>query len=342
MTQLYLHPHIPDHFVEYDMDSVRGSPCDGSVADLRRTVMEDYVAERIIVLRNIKIDYDRAFVQSIEFPHNWTFKKFPCRTVEAATSVADDPAKQELASALFGGDLGRYGYFESQMKLVNAGIRSVLDEILRHHNVTKRDISWRHTETRVENLHFDIDRGADDFESVRLYFNMDDAPRIWHTTHVLTDLLARYYNELGLSLLANEPLERLLHVLSVRVFGNWSSRGREQFPRHAALFEPNDLWLVDGRTVPHQVFYGRRVAATFYRLDKAALPGWHPSLSERLRQIHAQGGVKDREPLDMQGFRYPFEGEGPPPPPNVRRPTDLKTEWEGLYNDSVQEQLVRL
>jgi len=250
---------------------------------------------------------------------------------------------------LFGGDVGRYAYFEQQVNAVNAQLRGVLDEILSHHDIAAKDIVWRHTETRVENLHFDEDRNSDAIESVRAYLNMDEVPRIWHTTHTLSLLMAHYYSELDLKRYENEPLERLLHVLSVRLFGNWHSRGREQFPHHMVLFEPGDLWITDGRTVPHQVIYGRRVISTFYRLAIDHLPDWHPSLSNRVRQLHRslQAGPDNRpydngEPAyDMRGLAYPFGEAGPKPPRGVK-PIDLRADWATIYEESIQQTLVRL
>lgn len=345
MTQIYPHPLIEDHFVEYDFNDVRASPADGGPGDLRRRLMEDYVGEKCILLRNIAIDYDRALVAGIRFPQTWSFKKFASRVVEAPTDVADDPAKQDLAAEIFGGDRGAYRAFEHEVRTVNLGIRTALDEILRGYRITKRDIVWRHTETRVENLHFDIDKDAGTFESVRFYYNMDDVPRIWHTTHGLRTLMAHYYDELHLETMADLPLERLLHVLSVRLFGNWQSRGREQFPRHMALFEPGDVWIVDGRTVPHQVIYGRRVAGTFYRLDQAGLPSWHEPLAKTVAGIHAahaEGRAPRRDArYDMRGYVYPFAGEGPTPPPG-REKVSLKTEWSSIYDESMRKTLVRL
>ena len=45
MTQLYIHPEIADNFIEYDFREICASPADGSSADLRRRLMEDYVGE---------------------------------------------------------------------------------------------------------------------------------------------------------------------------------------------------------------------------------------------------------------------------------------------------------
>ncbi len=340
MTQLYLHPAIEDYFVEYDFGEVARSPCTGGPDDLRRRVMQDYVDEKCILLRNVNIDYDRDFISKVEFPPTWYFKKFPSKVVERDKPLGKSEAKRDICRDLFGGDAGLFHRFEGEVRAVNSGIRRVLDEILRHHRVEASDIIWRHTETRVENLHFDIDKDSGSFESVRLYLNMDDIPRIWHTSYQLSRIIPSYYEELELGALRDQPLERLLQVLSLRLFGNWASRGREQFPRHMVLFEPGDLWLCDGRTVPHQVIYGRRVASSFYRLDAEALPRWHPSLASKVTTMHdALSGAPAAGPL--QGYAYPFGPGGPKPPPGVTHP-DLKNDWDRLYQDSIQPKLVRL
>jgi hypothetical protein len=342
MTQVYLHPDISDYFVEYDFAEVMRSPANGSPQDLRRRVMEDYVAQKCILLRNVRIDYDIDFVRSVQFPPTWLYKKFPSKVVERPKPLAKNPVKQDLCRDLFGGDEGLFRRFEGEVRAVNGGIRRVLDELLRHHRVEATDIIWRHTETRVENLHFDIDQDSADFESVRLYLNMDDIPRIWHTSYELSRILDAYYDELELAALAGQPLERLLQVLSLRLFGNWSSRGREQFPRHMVLFEPGDVWICDGRTVPHQVIYGRRVASSFYRLDSGALPAWHPSLASRVAATHAHHAAGGHDAGEgLKGYAYPFESGGPKPPPGVQR-LDLKKDWDKIYQESIQPKLVRL
>lgn len=344
MTQLYLHPGIEDYFVEYDFDALRRSPADGGPGDLRRRLMQDYVAEKCIVIRGVRVDYDREFIDRISFPPTWFYKKFPSRVVEGPKPLARSEAKQEICRDLFKGDPGLFARLETEVRAVNSALREVLDEILRHHKVSADDITWRHTETRVENLHFDIDKDAAAFESVRLYLNMDDIPRLWHMSHPLSQIIEAYYDELELAQTAHEPLERLLQILSLRVFGNWASRGREQFPRHMVLFEPGDIWLCDGRTLPHQVIYGRRVASSFYRLDVDALPPWHQSLASRVRQAHeahAAGSASPAAARDMRGYAYPFKSGGPKPPPGVSHP-DLKANWDRLYEESLQPKLVRL
>jgi hypothetical protein len=110
------------------------------------------------------------------------------------------------------------------------------------------------------------------------------------------------------------------------------------------LFEPGDVWICDGRTVPHQVVYGRRVVSSFYRLDSARLPAWHPSLARTVKRVHdarAAGLPAPAPAHSMRGYAYPFAFGGPKPPPGTRR-FDLKSEWDKLYQENRQPRLVRL
>jgi hypothetical protein len=343
MTQLYLDQRVEDHFVEYDVSAVLATPAAEGAQALRRRVMEDYVGEKVILLRNCRIDYDQAFINTLRFPQTWSYKKFNTAVVEDEEPLRSSHAKQAICREVFGGDKGKYRKLESELRSVNAGIRRITDSLLAGYVITSKDIVWRHTETRLENLHVDLDKDSESIESVRLYFNMDDIPRIWHTTHSLSRLVRHYYRVLDLAALADQPLERFLQTLSLRLFGSWRSRGRERFPHHVAMFEPGDVWLSDGRTVPHQVIYGRRTVSTFYRLDRGRLPAWHPSLAQRVSAWHDEPRNTDdlAESAADAGFPEPFGPGGPPLPPSTRK-VSLRDDWERLVLESVQPTLVRL
>jgi hypothetical protein len=342
MTQLFLDPDVEDHFVEYDMGEVLATSPDGGAQDLRRRVMEDYVREKVILLRNCRIDYDQAFISTLRFPGTWSYKKFNSVVMEDPLPLRHSPAKQAICREVCAGDKGRYRKFEGELRAVNAGIRRIIDGLLLGYRVLQKDIVWRHTETRLENLHLDVDQDSENIESVRLYFNMDEIPRIWHTTHALSRLMRHYYRALDLAALSEEPLEQLLRTISRRLFGTWSSRGRERFPHHVVMFEPGDFWLTDGRTVPHQVIYGRRTVSTFYRLDQACLPAWHPPLSQRIRGLHGElANEKAPHESNAPGYPEPFGPNGPPPLPHSPK-VGLKADWERLALEGVQPALVRL
>ncbi|HEX2875376.1 MAG TPA: hypothetical protein VHP33_29195, partial [Polyangiaceae bacterium] len=294
-------------------------------------------------LRNCRIDYDQAFVNTLRFPQTWSYKKFDSAVMEDTSPLRQNPTKQAICSEVCGGDKGKYRKFESELRCINAGIRRITDSLLAGYGVRQKAIVWRHTETRLENLHVDIDQDSENIESVRLYFNMDDVPRIWHTTHPFSRLMRHYYRALDLAAFADQPLEQLLKSVSLRLFGTWRTRGRERFPHHVAMFEPGDFWLSDGRTVPHQVVYGRRTVSTFYRLDQSRLPPWHPSLVERVRALHGALRAADDlgESASLAGVPEPYGPAGPPLPPTTRK-VSLKADWERHALESVQPTLVRL
>jgi hypothetical protein len=102
------------------------------------------------------------------------------------------------------------------------------------------------------------------------------------------------------------------------------------------MFEPEDIWLCDGRAVPHQVIYGRRVVSSFYRLDNAALPAWHPSLSQKLAAWSR--GAPAPAAAGLEGLTPPFPPEGPP----TSGPSGgLKTNWEANTVGTIGPKLVR-
>jgi hypothetical protein len=337
MTQIYLHPSIDDHFIEYDFSSIERSPNDGSADDLRRSVINDYVNEKVILLRNVRIDADFNLLRSTSFPQQWHYKKFPALPFEADIRKAklgkSKPGKffcppeqkphreaiSKFCHDVFADDWPRYFAFQDAFLAVNAATRGVVNEIFRGYTFQKPSLVWRLAETRVENLHFDNDRDCDSTESVRLYVNIDDVPRIWHTTHTLSTLVSQYYKDLDLADHIGTPSEHLINDLSVRLFGNWQLRGREQFPRHMILFEPFDVWLVDGRTVPHQVIYGRRVVSSFFLADHAGhsttrrlAVKWPPFIS-RLRRTpmtikHPGSSSHSLSPSRKEELRHQIKG----------------------------------
>jgi hypothetical protein len=341
MTQLYLHPLIEDYFAEYDFAAVRRSPADGGATDLRRKLMEDYAAGKIVLLRGVRIDYDRRFVSALEIPASWEAKKLQTRIMERRKPFWASRAKRRACRELFGGDMLKYLKFQNQVRAVNGALREVLGELLVHHRVSQTEFVWRLTETRVENLHFDVDQGAGAFEAVRLYVNMDDIPRIWQTGHPLRRLFFAYREALGLDRLAAGTPEKLLSVLNGRLFGPWSTRGREPAPHHVVLFEPGDVWLCDGRRTPHQVLYGRRVVSSFYRLDNAALPPWSPPLADELRRWAAAPPEPDAAP-GIEGFRAPLPPGGPPEASGQPDLKALRLDWRAAQDAGVQPRLVRL
>lgn len=335
MTQLYPHLALKDHFRECDL----AQPAD------RAELFADYGAENVILLRNTALAADFDLLRGVTFPQLWKYKKMPASLLESEAGLvgwlrrdARHAAElEEFRTRVFDGDAGRLDAFMEQFESVNRQIRALMGAVLSGMTIRKTSVIWRFAETRAENLHFDNEADCEREESFRLYWNVDDRPRIWHTTESFTSLAGAYYRELDLGRFVGQPAERMANELSVRLFGGWQNRGREQFPRHMLMLEPGEVWFSDGRTVPHQVIYGRRVIMARSVVDRAELPPGFSSFADKVAALHAAGGIAVR-PAHLPP---PFPPGGAPRPEGAM-PVDLKADWERLYSESVGEGLHRV
>jgi len=331
MTHLYLHPEVEDYFVEYDFRQVQ----DG----LETRIAEDYNSEKIILLRNLKFDADLVFLRSVAFTQKWKWKKLSLSTFESVPveSQREHPEIIEFVKDVFAGDWERFSYFFEQVRLVNSQIRSALGALFSGYGFSRRDIIWRFAETRVENLHFDTDRNCDNLELIRLYVNLDDVPRIWYTAGTFTSISNEWYRKLDLQRFRTEPHDRILKELTVKVFGDWYSRGRDKVPRHLVLFEPGDVWLSDGRLVAHQVLYGRRVVSTLFVAPSDAVPNPRMTFAHKVSELHQRQEELKDGPQAANTVSSAKHGS------EVRRKkVDLRASWQDLPEHVLKDTLIRL
>jgi hypothetical protein len=223
-----------------------------------------------------------------------------------------------------------------QVRRINDQIRNTLDVVFAGYRFQRRDVIWRFTETRVENLHFDVDRGCDDLELIRLYVNIDDIPRIWYTSGTFTATAQEHYQALHLARFRDQPTDALLLELSKKVLGGWINRGRESAPKHLILFEPGDVWLSDGRAVSHQVVYGRRVVSSLFIAGRDGVPDVTKTFAHRLAVLHR----REEEPR-AELRAVPARTERPRPP-HGGAVTDLRESWEELSEAQRRNTIVRL
>ena len=336
MTQLFINPEIDDYFVEYEFPGT----ADESDQSIRQSIVDDYTDEKIVLLRKLQFDADLKFLRSVNFYQKWKWKKLALSQFETipARKRHGDPEIAEFVEDVFNGDWGRFDYFMEQATIVNDRIRVILDTIFKNYRFSLRNIIWRFTETRVENLHFDLDRNCDDLELMRLYVNLDEIPRIWYTAGTFTAMANEWYRKLDLGRFRGQSHDKLLKELTTRVFGGWNSRGRDKVPRHLILFEPGDVWLTDGRLVSHQVIYGRRVVSSLFAAKLSAVPDPRKTFAQKVGDLHQlQEEFKDQPEPPIPANRSRKDASVP-----QRRPVDLKSSWEELSEDIGKDKLVRL
>jgi hypothetical protein len=335
MTQVFINPEVVDYFVEYDFREVRSD--DSRVRD---SIIEDFANEKIILLRNLNLDADFVFLQNVTFYQKWKWKKLALSNFEAI------PAKQRrqvpeivaFVQDVFAGDWGKFDYFLDQATFVNTQIRSAVDTIFAKYSFAQRHIIWRFTETRVENLHFDVDRNCDNLELIRLYINLDDIPRIWYTSGTFTETAHEWYNKLELTRFRGQSHDKLLKELTTRVFGDWHMRGKDKVPRHMVLFEPGDVWLSDGRLVSHQVIYGRRVVSTLFAADVNNVPDPNRTFAQKVASLHERRTGLGETPNSL----HAGETAGNTVPAKPKKPLDLSISWENLPEHVRKDTIVRL
>jgi hypothetical protein len=332
MTQIFINPEIEDYFVEHDFREAR---TDNQV---RQSVVEDFSNEKIILLRNLKLDADFAFLRGVTFYQKWKWKKLALSSFEAvpAEQRKEIPQIVDFVQEIFTGDWGRFTYFLEQATLINSQIRAAVHNIFANYQFSQRHIIWRFTETRVENLHFDIDRNCDNFELIRLYFNLDDIPRIWYTSATFTTTARQWYDKLDLSRFRSKPYDKLLKELTTKVFGDWHMRGKDKVPRHLVLFEPGDVWLSDGRLVSHQVIYGRRVVSTLFIANLDGVPEPKKTFAQKVADLHETGPTDNFQAVGTIDRTRKHVSE------QHKKPLDLAESWENLPEQVRKDTIVRL
>jgi hypothetical protein len=141
--------------------------------------------------------------------------------------------------------------------------------------------TWRYAETFAEGLHVDSYGGRDDeCPRVRLFYNFDDVPRLWHVSWPAPELYRRYWECCNLAELippgthpnaANALLTTRLRPLDLE--------------RHLVYFAPGTLWACDSQTVCHEVVYGRRCGAFTFTAAPGSMRDPARSFQNRVRAV---------------------------------------------------------
>lgn len=330
MTQLFVDPQLEDVFVEHDFKHAAASP------EAAQAVVDDYANERLILLRGLDFDADLDFLRSVSFQQKWRWKKLILSRFNGVPADArrKDPEIAEFAQDVFQGDWGRLDYFLKQSVKIHDRIRDAMDRLFAAYRFEAKHVVWRFTETRVENLHFDVDKNCDGLELIRLYVNLDDIPRMWYTAGTFSATARDWYQKLDLGRFRGRPADELLEMLDRGAFGDWHVRGRDRSPRHLVLFEPGDVWLVDGRRVSHQVMYGRRVVSTLYVAAPDGVPDPSRTFARCVDDLHrrAEAGTLQPRPVVL-----------PPDPagPASTETLNLRASWESQPQHIHQGRLLR-
>lgn len=275
MVDVFLDPRLPDRVREHDWRTLNV-----------RSVMNDFSDEHLVVLHHCpteRIDFE--FLQTVSLPQTWEMKKLIITHLLAKIDGGDGnhPLVKQVLEGGFGGNKARFDKFVGQLRVLVEISNLMLDKLLDGLVVSERQVVCRFSETRMENLHFDLDKNSDDHEAFRLYINLDAHPRIWSISYPVTDLITQGGRRMTDNIPLDLPAEVKLERITGRAFGGWNQRATERkSPRHMIFFDPGDVWIVDGRSVSHQVLQGQRVLSVYARIPIAGNEGKIRGLRQRL------------------------------------------------------------
>jgi hypothetical protein len=279
MARVVVNSALPNYFVSIDVRN-----------DVdRASIPERYEAGEILLLEHAGLQFDRAFLADVRFPNRPGLKKLKSRYLVAARDRGERP-NEDVLSLGFGGDSGRYNYFVEQVAALNSQLDALCRQLFPAYRMIKPSITWRMSETVNEAMHIDAYREDYPDHHLRMFVNLATTPRIWHVSYSLEYLLQHHLADLTLEFVRTATPGRICHDLNVKVFGDRRTAGCDGHPRHVAIFDPGDVWIVDSRKIAHQIVYGQSALSTDHAVEVASMrdPNSHYfAVVERYRQTLA-------------------------------------------------------
>ncbi|MCB9253157.1 MAG: hypothetical protein H6617_00550 [Bdellovibrionaceae bacterium] len=303
-TQILKSPEIEDYFV------FLGQASSGKqyYEQYGEQLSEWYESGKVIVVPEVVLPWDREFLWSVQYPQTRFFSKMAQPDLlaplhlspkERAVRLArhfrerfagreDLPARHPLHQ-VFGGDMKKARRYQDMIRQTNEALETFMREMFpRYKTLTGPQISWRFSETRVQDLHLDAYKRKDDNWTLRALINADHVPRVWCTSHSLDTLADKYYRKLEMQKLSHLPPDEFNRHFSNKLFGGVPNSGKDGFPRHICHFGPGSLWLAKTRLIPHQIFFGRRMISIDFEVDPASMGAPELSFKNRIQRIHSK------------------------------------------------------
>ena len=261
MAKITLNPAVDDYVVEIDW-----GPSPGLAAETRELVLSSFEDGKLIVFRNHPLKVDYALLNSFELPDDEGLRKLSYRRLLYPWPWRTESRRAILGA--FGGNLAQYLRVRAEIQRVNEGLSALCDEIFPGYRVLKKQYSWRFlpTDLGVHPVHLDSYGGHGELHYVRLFLNLDVAPRVWRVADRLDTIVRRDHAELDWDALSGLSDDRFCFEINRHV-----ARQGAEIPTHEAAFEQGDLWLCDTRKIPHGVVAGHRMVATHFWVDPASM-----------------------------------------------------------------------
>ena len=286
MASIKKSPELPDYFIEMDWNDRKSDPIGFS-----ETLVGHYEDGEIVILRNSPIVADYALLNHVSLPKGLAYKKI---RDDHFTRPKLNLESLRLHRYLIQHYPTKYRAFCREVTRTSNVIREVGQQLFPHYRFTKMPCSWRFTPTGPEHMHIDHFGALGDEEEkwyLRIFFNVDEQPRLWNLSYTLTGLAERYYQDAGMGEWRQGRGSDFSRELSRWIYGGKEKYNNEDihessWPHHEIEWATGDVWIVDSRLHSHQVVQGRRMMATGFEVDPTSMQSPDKSLDSRVRVIH--------------------------------------------------------
>jgi hypothetical protein len=274
MAIILQNPNLPNYFITGD-DVTKTGDC--------RSYVNDYEAGKVATFPNLKIDIDHEFWAGLDTDTYPKLKKM-------GLIVDDDPSDVSSLRRYLEASQVPLNMIDSicsnAVKIYNQ-ILPVYYRIFKGYKFERKKVVWRLNTIRAENMHVDAYKEEIPQHFARMFINLDNQPRIWHTSWTIDDIMRFNSGKLSKERLSRLSANELWSTFSITTFGKSSLEWWDDQPRHIAFFDPGDIWIVDSRQVSHQIFYGRRALTIDFFVPKEEMGDaskYYLAIAEKFRQ----------------------------------------------------------
>ncbi len=287
MAVIVRNPAVDDHIREVAVDT------DDGVSRARKF----YEDGDIVLLKSVRLNLDYEFLNKLDFDCDGPpevlrkVKKFTDRKVLDLDPLSGNEIDKFVYEQVFRSDPGQLRAFKEQVQSGNAQIEAIYRRLFPRYRTTKQVNTWRFTTTLFENLHWDNFHSEDDFHQVRIFANIDAAPRIWRVSHKIDAFARRAYAAKKLGVWRDATPDQFNFRVNNNILGGMERRLMDGLDLHHIAFEQGDVWLAETRIASHQIYAGRKAIASMFYVDPSTMDEPEKRFNRRIERLHADAAI---------------------------------------------------
>lgn len=287
MALIIKNPKIDDYFLNVSYkDAIAG----------RSGIAPIYESGKFILLQDYKFEIDYDFLNSISLAEaqraldGKDVTRIQKLSYKYIISLDPNRPQNRIQEAIFknafDGNINKFLYFQKQVKQGHKQVLKLFERLFPKYECFELSGTWRFTPTLFENLHWDNFPDMDDRHQARIFINIDNNPRIWHTSYQLEDFCRENYSQLNLHKFKESNPNDVINFMDKNVFGGMENRCLDGFERHCIAFEQGDIWLADSRLISHQIYQGNRAIIYMFHIKPESMDDPEKRFNRRIERLH--------------------------------------------------------